>query len=147
MGASAAPITVKVYDTDDKHEPRGTIIFKNGPGGLLVKPNLHGLPPGPHGFHIHQNPSCQNGGMAAGGHLDPKQTNMHLGPYGEGHLGDLPVLYVNADGDARSSLIAPHLNIEKIEGRSVVIHAGGDNYTDAPPSGGGGPRIACGIIR
>ncbi|MDF1677466.1 MAG: superoxide dismutase family protein [Legionellaceae bacterium] len=147
LGAAAAPITIKIYGTDDKHEPHGTITFKNSPGGLLINPKLHGLPPGPHGFHIHQNPSCQSHGAAAGGHLDPKQTNTHLGPYEEGHLGDLPILYVNADGEARSSLIAPHLDIENIEGRSVVIHAGGDNYTDTPPLGGGGPRIACGIIR
>jgi Cu-Zn family superoxide dismutase len=28
-----------------------------------------------------------------------------------------------------------------------MIHAGGDNYADAPaPLGGGGPRIVCGLI-
>lgn len=28
-----------------------------------------------------------------------------------------------------------------------MIHAGGDNYADQPaPLGGGGPRLACGVI-
>jgi hypothetical protein len=29
-----------------------------------------------------------------------------------------------------------------------MIHAGGDTYSDAPePLGGGGPRIACGVVK
>jgi superoxide dismutase, Cu-Zn family len=28
-----------------------------------------------------------------------------------------------------------------------MIHAGGDNYADAPkPLGGGGARVACGVV-
>ncbi|MCH9756550.1 MAG: superoxide dismutase family protein [Gammaproteobacteria bacterium] len=147
LNTYASNITVKIYGTGDEHQAKGTISFEDSPGGLLIKPHLHDLPPGPHGFHIHQNPSCRNEGMAAGGHFDPKQTNTHLGPYENGHQGDLPVIYVNADNESSSSLIAPHLNIENIKGHSIIIHAGGDNYTNAPPMGGGGPRIACGVIR
>ncbi len=146
FGAQAASMSITVYGTDDIHQNKGTITFKDSPGGLLINPRLHDLPPGPHGFHIHQNASCRSKGMAAGSHLDPKQTNTHLGPYEQGHLGDLPVMYVNADGEARSSLIAPHLSLEAIKGHSIIIHASGDNYTNTPPMGGGGPRIACGVI-
>jgi Cu-Zn family superoxide dismutase len=29
-----------------------------------------------------------------------------------------------------------------------MIHAGGDNYSDTPkPLGGGGERIACGVVK
>jgi Cu-Zn family superoxide dismutase len=28
-------------------------------------------------------------GMAAGGHYDPAKTGKHLGPFGEGHKGDM----------------------------------------------------------
>jgi Cu-Zn family superoxide dismutase len=29
-----------------------------------------------------------------------------------------------------------------------MVHAGGDNFADHPqPLGGGGPRIACGVIK
>ncbi len=32
-------------------------------------------------------------------------------------------------------------------GRSIMIHAGGDNYSDTPARlGGGGARVACGVV-
>ena len=38
-------------------------------------------------------------------------------------------------------------DVSALRGKSVVIHAGGDNYSDQPqPLGGGGARIACGVI-
>ena len=53
-------------------------------------------------------------GMAAGGHYDPKSTGKHLGPMGEGHGGDLPVLVVAKDGTAKEELVAPHLKSGKL---------------------------------
>src|SRR3990167_2193935 len=100
-------ITTEIYATDSKHAHKGSITFKTSPGGLLIQTHLHDLPPGPHGLHIHVNKSCGDGGMAAGDHFDPKRTNTHLGPYGSGHLGDLPILYINADGESQVSLLAP----------------------------------------
>ncbi|MCH9689971.1 MAG: superoxide dismutase family protein [Gammaproteobacteria bacterium] len=143
----AASMTTELYATDSKHESKGTISFKDSPGGLLITPKLHGLPPGPHGFHIHKNPSCDNQGTAAGGHLDPQKKHAHQGPYGKGHLGDLPVIYINAEGQANASVIAPRLSIADIEERSVILHAGGDTYSNIPPMGGGQARIACGVTR
>lgn len=132
----------------------GTVIFEDSKKGLLIKPNLKGLSAGKHGMHIHENPSCEGGskdgkytpGLAAGSHLDPLKTQHHLGPYGEGHLGDLPVLEVNKSGRADKLMIAPRLSVKDIQGHSVMIHEGGDNYSDEPPMGGGGARIACGVI-
>jgi len=48
----------------------------------------------------------------------------------------------------RTAFYVPHLTLEEIKGRSVVIHEFGDNYADNPrPMGGGGKRIACGVIK
>ena len=45
-------------------------------------------------------------------------------------------------------LPVPHLTLADAKGRSIVIHAGGDDYSDQPaPSGGGGARIACGVVK
>jgi Cu-Zn family superoxide dismutase len=34
-----------------------------------------------------------------------------------------------------------------LKGRSIVIHANGDNHSDLPNKfGGGGARVACGVI-
>ena len=134
----------------------GTVTFiKADQGGLLVKPDLQGLPPGKHGFHIHENPSCEpdikdgkaTAALKAGSHYDPLNTGKHGYPQGEGHLGDLPAITVNADGTATSAVQAPRLSLDAIQGRALMIHAGGDNYSDTPETlGGGGARIACGVI-
>ena len=100
-----------------------------------------------HGFHLHQHPNCGDHGDKAGAHYDPEKTNSHQGPYGKGHLGDLPVLYVAEDGKANTPTLAPRLKINDLKGLTLMIHEHGDNYSNNPPLGGGGARIACGIIQ
>jgi Cu-Zn family superoxide dismutase len=123
--------------------------------GLVFIPSLQGLSPGIHGFHLHQNASCEptekDGKMiaagAAGGHYDPTSANTHGAPWGQGHLGDLPALCVGADGLAVHPVLAPRLKLSDLKGRALIVHAGGDNYSDHPaPLGGGGARITCGVI-
>jgi Cu-Zn family superoxide dismutase len=61
--------------------------------------------------------------------------------------GDLPVLSVGKDGAATGTLSAPRLKVADLKKRSLMIHAGGDNFSDAPkPLGGGGARLACGLF-
>ncbi len=134
----------------------GTIVATNTKAGLKLAPRLSGLSSGPHGIHVHQNPDCgvksQDDkvvpGLAAGGHLDPSKSGKHMGPWSmEGHQGDLPALAVDANGAAKDALVAPHLKLADLQGRSLIIHAGGDNYADQPAAlGGGGARIACGVV-
>ncbi len=134
----------------------GTLTLSDSRGGLRIVPNLKGLPPGPHGFHVHENPNCGPGmkdgkmqaGLAAGGHYDPNATGKHVGPMGDaGHRGDLPVLDVAADGTATEAVNALRLSVNEVRGRAIVIHEGGDNFSDQPkPLGGGGARIACGTV-
>jgi Cu-Zn family superoxide dismutase len=150
-GAALAELSIPVYSTikSGTGNPVGTITVSESNYGLLFTPNLHDLTPGIHGFHIHQNPSCDNDGMAAGGHLDPSNTNQHLGPYNDrGHLGDLPALTVDAKGQATLPILAPRLmRLSDIQNHSLMIHEGGDNYSDEPAKlGGGGTRMECGII-
>lgn len=124
--------------------------------GLVFTPSLKGLAPGLHGFHLHQNPSCapkeKDGKMvaalAAGGHYDPAATDKHGTPWGDGHLGDLPPLFVDAKGAAGQPVLAPRLKMSDLKGRSLMVHAGSDNHADHPaPLGGGGARISCGVIK
>jgi superoxide dismutase, Cu-Zn family len=138
VGASAGKVTV----TESKY-------------GLVFTPELAGLPPGLHGFHVHENPSCQPGekdgkavpALAAGGHYDPAKSAKHGFPWGDGHLGDLPALYVSPDGVANQPVLAPRLKLSDLAGHSLMVHAGGDNHDDHPaPLGGGGARMVCGVI-
>lgn len=134
----------------------GTIEIKESKKGLVLKAKLKGIPAGEHGFHLHENPSCEPGqkdgamaaGIAAGAHYDPHGTKAHKGPDGGGHKGDLPKLEVVSDGKLKDNkLKAKGLTLADIAGRSLMIHASGDNYSDSPqPLGGGGGRIACGVI-
>lgn len=135
-------------------EKIGTLTFKDTKNGLTIDTDIKGLTPGEHGFHIHENPSCdsaekdgkQVAAEAAGSHFDPEHTSKHLGPKGKGHLGDLPKLIVNKSGKAEVKGAAARLKVADIEGHSIVIHEHGDNYSDHPTLGGGGARIACGVI-
>jgi superoxide dismutase, Cu-Zn family len=156
-GAETATATINSISASGVGGPLGTVTFMDSAGGLVITPKLSGLPPGEHGFHIHEKGECGPGmnqgkpaaGFLAAGHYDPAHTKKHLGPLSTaGHRGDLPVLVVDGQGNATQAVTAPHLTVAEIRGRSVMIHAGGDNYSDTPlPLGGGGARIACGVIR
>ena len=125
----------------------GSIRVEQTADGARFTPNLTGLTPGEHGFHVHVNPSCGMAGQDAGGHYDPQNTGRHEGPNGDGHLGDLPTLSVNSSGAATTPVVAPRVRVRDLDGRSLMIHAGGDNYSDTPAAlGGGGARVACGVV-
>ena len=129
----------------------GYVTLSDTAEGLLLDPEVRELPPGPHGFHVHQfgdvEPKDGKPGGMAGEHYDPDRTGRHLGPYRNGHRGDLPRLLVDADGVARRPVVAPRLTLAEVEGRALIIHSGGDNYSDSPlPNGGGKSRIVGGII-
>ena len=147
--------TMNLATTDGKGKSAGTITAAQMSYGVVFTPDLRGLTPGIHGFHVHQNPDCapkeQDGklvpALAAGGHYDPAKTGRHEGPYGNGHLGDLPAIYVTQDGKATYPVLAPRLKLSDLKGRSLMIHAGGDNHADHPQKlGGGGARIVCGVV-
>jgi len=155
---AAQPVVVEIRAAESAGTGAvlGTVTIRSTPYGTLFTPNLKGLPPGVHGFHVHENPSCdlkeQDGKMvpalAAGGHFDPGKTGKHLGPRGDGHLGDLPLLYVDADGKSTVPVLAPRIKLSDLKGHSLMVHAGGDNFADQPnPLGGGGARIGCGVIK
>jgi superoxide dismutase, Cu-Zn family len=142
----AAEVSASINDTTNQ-QPIGTVVFTETSYGVLISPKLASLPPGLHGFHLHEHPDCGDHGDKAGTHFDPAKTNSHQGPYRKGHLGDLPVLYVTADGKANTPTLAPRLKLSDLKGLTVMVHANGDNYSDNPPLGGGGAREACGIIQ
>lgn len=148
--ASADSVTVNMerLNVDGGKVAIGQVRFVDTQYGLLIEPALTALPPGVHGFHVHQHPSCDDYGMSAGDHLDPAHTGQHLGPYvAKGHQGDLPILMVNAQGQANIPTLAPRLTVTDLLGHAIMIHAGGDNYSDMPQRlGGGGARIACGVV-
>jgi Cu-Zn family superoxide dismutase len=156
--ADKPPLTYAAYVVDPAGKALGTVFFLSVDGGTQVRVNLSGLPPGQHGMHIHEFGSCNplrdtEGKVtpfgAAGGHFDPMDTKSHMGPDAGGHAGDLPMLEVNYVGSGQSTFFIKSLSLtgpNSIVGKSIVIHANPDNYTNDPPNGGSGGRIACGEI-
>jgi Cu-Zn family superoxide dismutase len=156
---AAKPAKVKVPMTfitaDGVGKEAGTITVTDSKDGVTLATDLKGLPPGEHGFHMHDKGSCdpadkdgkKTAGQAAGGHFDPDATKAHKGPGGGGHKGDLPKLEVSDKGVSKTKLDVPGLKVADLAGHALMIHAGGDNYADAPkPLGGGGERIVCGVV-
>jgi superoxide dismutase, Cu-Zn family len=163
LAALAAPayaqkpvkVTINHISESGIGKPAGSITIKQTKDGLELATDLKGLPPGEHGFHLHENGSCEPGekegvktaGHAAGAHFDPEGTKAHKGPGGGGHKGDLPKLVLSPKGTSKAKLKIAGLKLEDVSGRALMIHDGGDNYADEPkPLGGGGGRIACGVI-
>jgi Cu-Zn family superoxide dismutase len=135
-------VTMRAVTANGEGGIIGMIVFQDTAKGLKVMPNLRGLNCGTADKDGKTVP-----GLAAGGHFDPDGAGRHEGPAGAGHLGDLPVLYVDAAGTATRSGWAPRLESADLLGRAIVIHAGGDNYSDSPAKlGGGGARVACGVV-
>ena len=157
-GNALADTTVQMNSVDAKGvgSSLGTVSISNSKYGVVFTPSVKGLPAGLHGFHLHQNPSCEPkekdgkmvAALAAGGHYDPSDSKRHDFPWGDGHLGDLPALFVDAAGNASQPVLAPRLKLTDLAGRSLMVHVGADNHADHPAVlGGGGARLACGVIK
>jgi superoxide dismutase, Cu-Zn family len=153
--ASAKELTVNINSVTAAGigDKLGTIVIEQKQKGLSFKVDLTGIPAGEHGFHLHDKGDCSpatkdgkpTAALAAGSHYDPATTKTHAGPMREGHKGDLPFLTATDKG-VNVVVSAPHLTLADVSGRALLIHAGGDNYTDHPENGGGMGRIACGVV-
>ncbi len=130
----------------------GTVTLSNTTGGMLLTGTLRGLPPGPHGIHLHAVGRCEPPFTSAGGHWNPRNRK-HGTLNAEGpHLGDIPNIIIGGDSSATIRVLAPGGTLRDsdalldADGAAVVIHASMDDYrTD--PSGNSGARIACGAVR
>lgn len=122
-------------------------------GGVRIVIDAAGLPPGPKGVHVHEVGDCAPPAFqSAGGHFNP-QRRQHgvLNPQGP-HAGDLPNITIAADGTGRLETLTGRITLQPgpssvfdVDGSTIVIHAGPDDFrTD--PAGNSGARIACGII-
>ncbi len=153
--ADSTTVTVNAVNDKGVGQSIGTVTATDSDVGLILNVNLKGLTPGAHGFHVHAMGSCGTMGannttgpaMAAGGHFDPDGTNTHKGPIGNGHKGDLPYIVADDGGMVKGIYLAPRLTVADIKGKALMVHAGGDNYSDNPALGGGGARVACGVVK
>lgn len=131
------------------YQKLGEVRFSKVSEGVKIMVVISGLSSGKHGFHIHEfgDLSKQNG-KSAGGHFNPL-GHSHAGrEHVVRHVGDLGNLDVNKSGKTLVTFIDKKIKLNgtnNIIGRSVIIHAGHDDFS-SQPSGNSGERIAGGII-
>lgn len=138
---------------DANGQPAGMATLTQVPGGVRIVIDAKGMPPGPHGVHIHEVGKCEGPQFTtAGAHVNPdKKQHGTMNPQGP-HAGDLPNLTVAADGTGRLETMTERItlgagatSVFDADGSAIVVHAGPDDFkTD--PTGNSGGRIACGVI-
>lgn len=147
-GAQAIAVMSPVGDSG----VRGTVLFSQQDGGILVEASLSGLSAGQqHGFHVHELGDCGGDNAAnAGDHWNPAM-NDHGAPDNDAaqrHVGDLGNVEANDQGAAEYRRIDQVLSFEGengIIGKAVIVHAMQDDLM-TQPGGDSGDPVACGVI-
>ena len=114
---------------------RGVVKLTQEGGGTRVEVTATGLSPGWHGMHVHAVGNCAVGDpanpfTAAGGHLGAPEAHGT-----DAHDGDLPPLWVNADGVAHAMVRTDNFTVGQLldaDGSAVIIHAARDNQAHIP---------------
>lgn len=129
----------------------GTVTLTETVNGVLVSADLNGLPPGPHGFHIHETGKCEPDFAAAGDHFNPGDTKHGLDNEEGMHAGDMPNIFAAADGTARADVFNIAVTLEDgdgslfdEDGSAIIVHEKADTYEAEAGAGG---RIACGVVK
>jgi Cu-Zn family superoxide dismutase len=130
----------------------GTVTFTQLEGDKVkVAVDLQGVPPGTHGFHVHDKADLSAADLtSAGAHFNPG-GHKHGGPDSkERHAGDLGNVEADTSGNVKKEMTVAGLSVgtgaaNDVIGHSVILHAKADDLkTD--PSGNSGGRIAGGVI-
>src|SRR5256885_4128152 len=145
------PMATATLDSTSGSTAKVTVHFQNaGDDGVEVTADLTGVPPGVHGFHIHEKGDCGNNAQNAGGHFNP--TGMvHGAPDAVSHhAGDFGNVTADANGEVHTRFTTHSISLKSGDsinpvGRAVVLHEKADDLV-SQPSGNAGARIACGVI-
>jgi Cu-Zn family superoxide dismutase len=128
----------------------GTVTFAQMKNGMVeVTINLTGVPPGIHGFHIHDKGDCGDNGNAAGGHFNP-ESKPHGAPTDVSHhSGDFGNVEADASGNVNETKTLHGITVTpgstSVVGHAVILHANPDDLK-TQPTGNAGARIACGVV-
>lgn len=153
LAATKAHAVARLQNLEGK--PVGTAEFSAVNHGVLIVFDLHDLPPGPHGLHLHVSGNCspKTGFTSAGPILSLAPGKQHGYLAQGGPLsGDLPNQFAGADGRLHASIVTTQFNLGNgkksifdRDGVSLILDQREDDYRTAP-LGNAGARIACGVV-
>ena len=133
----------------------GEATLTQAPSGVLIHLRVSGLKPGKHGLHLHSHGDClpETGFNSASGHVG-KVEGAHglMNPDGP-EPGDLPNIFVGADGVGEIEVFTSLVTIDggehsllDADGSTFIIHENADDHI-TQPIGGAGARVACGTVK
>lgn len=150
----AATGNAVINGTTEGSRVSGRATLKDTPQGLKVVVKVAGVPPGTHGFHIHEKGACSDQGNAAGGHFNPAGAPHGFLPTDgstKAHAGDMGNIEVNPKGVGKVAVVLPGVSLTgtggtpSVDGRAIILHEKADDF--GQPTGNAGGRIGCGVIR
>lgn len=130
----------------------GAVTFTQEAEGVHVVAQVQGLPPGPHGFHLHAVGTCEGPDFkTAGDHFNPTNAPHGAPAAPAHHAGDFGNIEVGADGTGNADFTTTMLTLgggagNDAIGKAVIVHADKDDLT-SQPSGNAGARVACGVVQ
>lgn len=143
---------VAYLNPTEGNKTSGTVVLTAQNGSVMIMADFEGLPPGKHGFHIHEKGDCSApDATSAGGHFNP-DNSPHAGPDnppGQRHVGDLGNIEADSNGKAHYEREDPIVSLKgphSVIGKAVIIHADADDL-ESQPTGNAGSRLACGVIQ
>lgn len=95
----------------------GKIIATETQYGVELTPDLSGLPTGLHDVRLNDATSCTS-----------KELNVKQAP--TGGASDIPPLYADANGKTNKPVLAVHLKLKDIKGRTLTLHQRGKGIAD-----------------
>ena len=153
LGACASttgPSAIATLTPTTGNSAAGTVLLTQlADGSVEVKVDLTGVPPGVHGFHIHEFGDCGDNGNAAGGHFNPTAMAHGAPDAPPHHAGDFGNVTAGGNSEVhtrfttRSVTVAP--GSSSAAGHAIILHANPDDLV-TQPTGNAGGRIACGVV-
>lgn len=137
---------LEVTFINQKSEPIGKAYLSEVKDGVRIQAMVVGISPGKHGFHVHEKIFQGSDFATAGGHFNPEGKKHGFNNPEGYHLGDMVNLMVTSEGRANMEFFIEGANLKQgdprsLLGKSLMIHAGEDDYV-TDPAGNSGDRIA-----
>ena len=147
-------MTVKfALEAKSESNATGEASFTEKNGKVTFEARLKGLTPGVHAIHIHEKADCASpDGKSTGGHWNP--TYAQHGKWGSAdgfHKGDIGNFTADENGNGSITLTTDEWCIgcdddtKNVLGKSIIVHAGIDDFV-SQPTGDAGGRVSCGGI-